>query len=383
MILLDLSQVMISNVMSQVGAHTDAIQPDLVRHMIINTIRSLKMKFGATYGELIIACDDRKYWRRSYFPAYKGSRKADREKSNIDWAALFDTLNTIKQEIKDNFPYRVLQVEGAEADDIIGSLCHACSMIGFKPDVNINTTSKILILSGDKDFVQLQIYPTVRQYDPVRKKDITSSDPEKFLQHLILAGDRGDGVPNVLSPDNCIIEGQRQKPLRETKITEIKQKSLSDNLASLVLSINYNIKVKKIDLTPEEKTEIMQKLDKLKQQMGFIQQSYITLKYQNLEAATSSYLTTYAQSGTREIKVKIITELDTLKSYINGSDGPLFISSEARSKIYDEIKEIIEASKLQSISNHFIAGLECAQSKVLGFSISEKDPNPESVLFDI
>ena len=221
MILLDLSQVMISNVMSQVGAHTDAIQPDLVRHMIINTIRSLKMKFGATYGELIIACDDRKYWRRSYFPAYKGSRKADREKSNIDWAALFDTLNTIKQEIKDNFPYRVLQVEGAEADDIIGSLCHACSMLGFKPDVNINTTSKILILSGDKDFVQLQVYPTVRQYDPVRKKDITSSDPEKFLQHLILAGDRGDGVPNVLSPDNCIIEGQRQKPLRETKITEI------------------------------------------------------------------------------------------------------------------------------------------------------------------
>lgn len=91
MILLDLSQVMISNIMVQVGSHTDAIQPDLVRHMVINTIRSLKTKYGKEYGELVIACDDKKYWRRDYFPPYKGNRKADREKSNIDWPVLFDT----------------------------------------------------------------------------------------------------------------------------------------------------------------------------------------------------------------------------------------------------------------------------------------------------
>ena len=214
MILLDLSQVMISNIMLQVGQHTDAIQPDLVRHMIINTIRSLKTKFGAEYGELVIAADDRKYWRREYFPPYKGNRKADREKSNIDWPVLFDTLNMIKQELKDHFPYRVIQVEGAEADDVIGS-------ISMKYGTELNSDNKILILSGDKDFVQLQRFGNVTQVDPVRKKDITTTDPVKFLQHLVLAGDRGDGVPNVLSPDNCIIEGQRQKPLRETKIDEL------------------------------------------------------------------------------------------------------------------------------------------------------------------
>lgn len=214
MILLDLSQVMISNIMLQVGSHTDAIQPDLVRHMILNTIRSLKVKFGAEYGELVICADDRKYWRREYFPPYKGNRKADREKSSIDWHALFDMLNVIKQEIKDNFPYRVVQVEGAEADDVIGSICMKYGQI-------LNNDEKILILSGDKDFVQLQVYGNVTQYDPVRKKILAASNPSKFLEHLILSGDRGDGVPNVLSPDNCIIEGLRQKPLRETKIEEL------------------------------------------------------------------------------------------------------------------------------------------------------------------
>lgn len=226
MILLDLSQVMISNIITQVGQHTDAIQPDLVRHMVINTIRSFRTKYSAQYGELVIACDNKKYWRREFFPPYKGNRKADREKSLIDWPVLFDILNMIKQELKDNFPYRVIDVEGAEADDIIGTLC-------MKHGTILNSDEKILILSGDKDFVQLQVYGNVSQVDPVRKKDITNNDPEKFREHLVLSGDRGDGVPNVLSPDNCIIEGQRQKPLREVKIEELLRAefgSLSDDI---------------------------------------------------------------------------------------------------------------------------------------------------------
>ena len=252
MILLDLSQVMISNIMVQVGQHTDAIQPDLVRHMVINTIRSLKIKFGKEFGELVIACDDRKYWRREYFPPYKGNRKADREKSSIDWPALFDTLNTIKQELKDNFPYRVIQVEGAEADDVIGTISMEFGSV-------LNNNNKILILSGDKDFIQLQRFGNVTQYDPVRKKDIISNNPELFLKHLVLTGDRGDGVPNVLSPDNSIIEGLRQKPLRETKINEL----LNADFASLPEEIvrNWNRNSMLIDLrcTPSVlRTAIMQ-----------------------------------------------------------------------------------------------------------------------------
>lgn len=232
MILLDLSQVMISNIMAQVGSsHVDAVQPDLVRHMVINTIRTLKTKFGPEYGDLVIAADDRKYWRREMFPPYKGTRKADREKSGIDWHFLFDTLNQIKEEIKENFPYPVIQVEGAEADDVIGTLVMKYGEI-------LNSGEKILILSGDKDFVQLQKYGNVTQYDPVRKKEMTAANPEMFLQHLVLAGDRGDGVPNVLSPDNCLIDGQRQKALRETRIEQI----LSQPFESLPEDIQRNWK---------------------------------------------------------------------------------------------------------------------------------------------
>ena len=146
----------------------------------------------------------------------KGNRKKDREKSEIDWTSLFNTLNTIKQELKDNFPYPIIQVDGAEADDVIGSL-----VAEFGVPLNSSSAEKILILSGDKDFVQLQTYANVSQYDPIHKKNITCKDPSQFLKELVLKGDRGDGIPNVLSPDNCLIEGVRQKPLTAKKMAEL------------------------------------------------------------------------------------------------------------------------------------------------------------------
>lgn len=214
MILLDISQVMISNIIDQAGSHADDLDINLVRHMILNTIRSLKVKFGNEYGELVIACDDKSCWRKEVFPYYKANRKTDREKSSIDWNVLFDALNQIKTEIKENFPYRVIQVKGAEADDVIATLVAEFGEV-------LNSERKILILSGDKDFIQLQTYGNVKQYDPVRKREISSDNPVLFREHLILAGDRGDGIPNVLSPDHCLVQGIRQKPLRETKINEI------------------------------------------------------------------------------------------------------------------------------------------------------------------
>lgn len=216
MLILDLNQTMISNVLAQIGNHTDTkFEIGLVRHMVLNAIRAHRVKFKE-YGELVIACDDRHYWRKQHFPYYKANRKKDREKSEIDWPSLFNALNLIKQELHTYFPYRVIQVENAEADDVIGSLVHK-----FGSSLNSETTERIMILSGDKDFIQLQQYANVEQYDPVQKKAIKSNDPARFQKELILKGDRGDGVPNVLSPDNSIVDNIRQKPLRETKIEEL------------------------------------------------------------------------------------------------------------------------------------------------------------------
>lgn len=261
MIILDLNQTIISNILAQMGNHTNAkIEEDLVRHMVLNAIRSHKTKFSE-YGELIIACDDRAYWRRNYFPYYKANRKKDREKSEINWGELFGALNKIKQELKDYFPYRVIQVEHAEADDVIGSLVHE-----FGYNLNNMTTEQILILSGDKDFIQLQQYANVKQYDPVQKKKITAANPERFAKELVLKGDRGDGVPNVLSPDNSIVDNIRQKSLRESKIDELINTPIASYPPEIRRNYDRNNLLINLDCIPAEiQREV---LDEYKRQEG-------------------------------------------------------------------------------------------------------------------
>lgn len=211
MIIIDISQVMIANIMAQLGNHTNTvIEEDIFRHMVLNSIRSFRKNF-ADYGEIVIACDDKKYWRKQVFPYYKANRKKARAQSEIDWNQIFNCLNKIRDELKHYSPYRVLQVESAEADDIIATLCIEYGTI-------LQSSEKILILSGDKDFVQLQVYGNVEQYNPVLKKQIKNTNPHKYLREHILKGDRGDGIPNIMSSDTCIIEGERQKPLPAKRI---------------------------------------------------------------------------------------------------------------------------------------------------------------------
>jgi hypothetical protein len=211
MIIVDLNQVMIANIMAQLGNHTNTIiEEDLFRHITLNSLRSFKKQFGE-YGELVIACDDKNYWRKQHFPFYKANRKKAREKSDVDWNQIFNHLNKIREELKQHSPYRVIQVDGVEADDIIATLCIEFGTI-------LNTQEKILILSGDKDFVQLQVYGNVEQYNPVLKKHIKHTNPHQYLREHILKGDRGDGIPNIMSEDQCIVNGERQKPLPAKKI---------------------------------------------------------------------------------------------------------------------------------------------------------------------
>ena len=214
MIIVDLNQVMLSNLLMQIGNHTNAkLEENMVRHMVLNSLRSYKVKFGEEYGEMIIACDNTNYWRKQIFPYYKANRKKNIEKSELDWKSLFECLNKIRSELKEYFPYRVIDVESAEADDIIATL-----VTEFGTDLCHSQGDPILILSGDKDFIQLHKYTNVKQYDPTRKKWIKHDDPYRYLSEHVLKGDSGDGVPNVLSDDDCFVVGSRQKPLTAKKI---------------------------------------------------------------------------------------------------------------------------------------------------------------------
>jgi len=215
MILLDLSQVMISNLMMQLAVSKDLdkkVDENLVRHMVLNSIRSYRSKFGNEYGEIVICCDSRRVWRRDIFPHYKAHRKKDREESAHDWTSIFDAMSKIRNELEEHMPYKIVQIDGAEADDIIGAMCHRYG------ETMKNGGEKILILSGDKDFSQLQKYSNVYQYSPMQKKYIIVDNPERFLREHIMSGDRGDGIPNFLSDDDTFVTSKRQKNLRRADL---------------------------------------------------------------------------------------------------------------------------------------------------------------------
>ena len=202
MILIDFSQTIIAGLMAQLKANDGEMSEDLLRHMIINSLRNYQKRYAEEYGEMVLCTDAANPWRRDFYPHYKANRKKARDNDDMDWTLIFDTLHKVKMEIKENFPYRYMYVENAEADDIIAVLCRT-------------TNEKVLIVSGDKDFQQLHKYSYVQQWSPNLNKFVVQDRPEEFLKEHTLRGDKSDGIPNILSNDDCMIEGIRQTPLRK------------------------------------------------------------------------------------------------------------------------------------------------------------------------
>jgi len=210
MILVDLNQVLISNLMAQTrGNLTEIPDKDMIRHMVLNSLRGYNLKFKEEYGTQVLCADGANPWRRDYFPFYKHARKKGRDESSRDWNQVFKTIGEIRDEIAQNFPYIVLHIDKVEADDIIGVLVK-----------EYHAKDKIMIISGDKDFIQLQKYPNVKQYAPIQKKFVEDEDPKRFLHEQIIKGDRSDGVPNILSPDDVFTTGEKQRPINKKRLEE-------------------------------------------------------------------------------------------------------------------------------------------------------------------
>ena len=207
MIIIDYNGIAVGNIITQ---KLD-LNEDLIRHTILNTIRMYNKKFRNEYGQVVIACDSSS-WRRDYFPNYKYKRRESREddKSSIDWTEVFRIINMVREELAENFPYKVIKVDKCEADDIIGALVETTQEFGQHEDV--------MIVSADKDFIQLHKYDNVRQYSPMTKKFITDKNPRTYITEHVFKGDSSDGVPNVLSPDNTFVDGIRQSPVTKKKV---------------------------------------------------------------------------------------------------------------------------------------------------------------------
>ena len=228
MILLDYSQIVIANVMM----NKRAMSEDFVRHAVLNTIRMYHHKFKDDYGELVVCCDAPDNWRKDAFKYYKAQRKTTRDKSDFDWVELYRILHIVREEISENFPYKVIYIDKAEADDIIATLVmkreqKTKKLWQEKSDESVTGIEElfveqepVLILSSDKDFIQLQKYPNVDQYSPLTKKFLNTDNPDTFLREHILRGDTSDGVPNFLSSDDTfIVTDKRQTPLSKKKVS--------------------------------------------------------------------------------------------------------------------------------------------------------------------
>ena len=202
MILIDFTQTIIAGLMVQLKLNDGQLSEDKLRPMIINSIRNYQKRYARDYGEIVLCTDASNPWRREYYPQYKANRKKLRDEDDKDWGVIFNTLQVIKDELRDNFPYRYMYVEKCEADDIIAVLVK-------------HATEPVLIVSGDKDFQQLHSYDGVKQWSPNLNKFIDCVNPQLFLKEHILTGDKSDGIPNILSSDDCMVEGIRQTPLRK------------------------------------------------------------------------------------------------------------------------------------------------------------------------
>jgi hypothetical protein len=208
MIIADYSGIAIASLFSQ----KMELSEGLVRHMILNSLRMYNLKFRAEYGEMVLACDGGNTWRKQLYPQYKANRKKNREQSSVDWPEFFRILSLVRDEIRENLPFKVVHLQGVEADDIIATLTETTQEFG--------NSDKVMIISSDTDFVQLHQYSNVKQFSPMKKNFISEKDPRKYLQEHILRGDSGDGVPNVLSPDDTFTNSLRQTPLRAKVIDE-------------------------------------------------------------------------------------------------------------------------------------------------------------------
>jgi len=256
MIIADYSGIAISNLFTM----REQLSEGLVRHMILNSLRSYNVKYRKEYGEMVIACDGGNTWRKQIFPQYKASRKKNREESGLDWPEFFRILGVVRDEIRENLPFKVIHLQGVEADDVIATLTEKTQDFG--------QGQPVMIISSDTDFVQLHRYKNVKQFSPMKKAMITEADPVRYLQEHILRGDSGDGVPNVLSGDDVFVSGGRQSPIRAKQIDEwVANWDKLDYHMNPQQYRNFQRNQKLIDLSSipsEKKVEIINTFDTVK-----------------------------------------------------------------------------------------------------------------------
>lgn len=219
--LIDFSQTVISSITANIDEIKGNNFKDLAKHIVLNQLLALKRKFG---GDIIICCDAKTYWRKDEFPHYKGHRKHKKD-TGIDWDMVYEVMNELKLELTENFPYRLLEVDGAEADDIIAVLTKYFDENELNTTGVVEVPQDVVICSSDKDYVQLQKYRNVKQWSNIQKCFVTSKNPSHDLIEMICAGQPKDNIPNIMSGDDWAKSRADDIPVRAKSFMSVRLES--------------------------------------------------------------------------------------------------------------------------------------------------------------
>ena len=216
---------------------------NLWRHSLLTSILKRKKKINP--DEIILAIDSYS-WRNDYFQYYKAVRKANKTKSDIDFDFFYKASDKLIKEIKAYFPWYVIEKRGAEGDDILAILSN-----------HLHKNNDVVLLTSDKDMVQLLKLNNVKYYSYRDDEYKNIKNPYEVLLRLILSGDKDDGIPNLLSPDNIFVSEGRQKQCGPQKQDKILQQGIDDFLdENPECKENYQRNKKLIELSkqtiPEE-----------------------------------------------------------------------------------------------------------------------------------
>lgn len=199
-----------------------------MKYIIIKTLMSMNTKFRDKFGKLVICCDGRNYWRKEVFPPYKQKRREAQQESKMNEALFFEIKNELMNELGDNTPWHVVQIDRMEADDLIGT----SARVFDEPNV---------VISSDHDFKQLQMFDNVSQYCPRSHKFIEESNPDFYRFHHVMKGDAGDGIPNVLSDRDTFITEKRQKPVAQKDINYLFGSLINDGPEGFVSPVEIKV----------------------------------------------------------------------------------------------------------------------------------------------
>lgn len=227
MILLDLSNIFYRCIfqlekLNNVIVNYQPTKVELLTAMV-NEISAINDKFKYDWGRLMICCDGKGNWRYKFFKEYKQKRAEDKAKDERDWDYLRDLFIQVKENIKSNSNWPLIEIPELEADDVIALITK------YSKD-------DLLILSNDKDLNQLVDGSRIKQFS-LMTNDYVSRE-HHLLNEAILTGDSSDGVPNIFSDDNHFV---KEDKVRAKPVTKGMKEYFSDkivNEASLIVYIN-------------------------------------------------------------------------------------------------------------------------------------------------